>query len=100
MSLRGGMYQRENDRLRVVYSQSSSRDPKEVQLEVGPDCSLRDAWRVALVREIASSVLVYRWSRGRMTWRKLWKLATEYPFEFDLQLELAEKKKARPKKVT
>ena len=94
-------YQREDARLRLAFERS--RGCKTVDtIARAANCSLGDAWRVHVVREHASGMLLDAWTHERMSWRKLWRLVTDNPFDGEAQvrasnLAASQKVTARPR---
>jgi hypothetical protein len=77
------------------------RDENETtrQLARAFDCAQSDAWRLYVLYRIASAKLIDMWLAEKMTWRALWRMATNNPFD-NIAQELAslEPKKQRLKR--
>lgn len=79
------LYQKEDVRMRVAFERSRGcADLDAIARAAG--CTLGDAWRLHIVREHASAVLLESWAKERIAWRKLWRLVTNNPFDTDAQV--------------
>jgi hypothetical protein len=81
-------YQVEDTRLRTTHLRSLSCVTAE-SIVAATGCSLRDAWRLHLVREIASVQLIDAWLRGKLRFRSLLRLATDNPVDPHAQVAAA-----------
>jgi hypothetical protein len=85
-------YQREDSRLRAVYLKSSGLSGAD-RIREATGCTPDDAWRIATIRDVASAVLLDRWTSVHMTWRKLWRLATDHPLDQAAQVRASEQRR-------
>jgi hypothetical protein len=91
-------YQKRDGRLRVAFERSRGcTDVDSIARAAG--CSLGDAWRIHIVREHASGVLLDAWAHERIAWGKLWQLVSDHPFDTEAQVR-ASKQRRSPKKTT
>lgn len=94
-------YQKEDARLRLIFHKAKGCSDVDA-IARAAQCSLGDAWRIHLVREHASGVLLDAWARELMPWRKLWRLVTDDPFDCEAQVRASKHRKtpARGQKKT
>ncbi|MDP9002371.1 MAG: hypothetical protein M3O46_19945 [Myxococcota bacterium] len=91
-------YQQEDVRLRLLYGRSVGvTGATAIRERTG--CTPDDAWRLSIVRDIASAVLLEQWQAGQLSWRRLWRLATDNPFDQGAQLRIATHGKGKSKKA-
>ena len=85
-------YTDEDARLRRVFERSTGRtSARDVQAATG--CNAFDAWRVAILREVAAPELLDEWLREAISVRKLWRIATDAPSCSKTQLALLKSKR-------
>ncbi len=85
-------YTAEDERHRRIFYRSAGRTTaKEVQTATG--CGYFDAWRVAVLREIAAPALLDEWLSERISLRKIWRIATDAPGCTKTQLALLKAKR-------
>lgn len=82
-------YREEDLRLRGMYARMrntlivwrGSDDEEDVTaLAQTFECYLGDAWRLLTVYKIASAKLIDMWLSDKMSWRALWRISTNHPY--------------------
>jgi hypothetical protein len=91
-------YRREDSRLRAVYLKSSGLSGAD-RIREATGCTREDAWRIATIRDVASGVLLDRWTSLHMTWRKLWRLVTDHPLDLEAQVRASEHRRNKGLKI-
>jgi dihydroorotase-like cyclic amidohydrolase len=90
-------YQKEDVRMRLAFERSRGCLTIDTIAKTA-DCTLGEAWKLAIVREHASGVLLDAWAKERITWRKLWRLVTDNPLDTEAQAKSQARRKS-PKKT-
>lgn len=82
-------YQLENERLRSLWARKAWKREVDIMTpgeRPAPGVALADYARLRFIDTWGAAVLIQRWQNGVLTWRKLWRLVSEYAGDSEAQV--------------